>query len=297
MTEPADAPARVPVCYRHPGKETYIVCQRCGRPICTDCMHPASVGFQCPECVREGARSTRAGRTAYGGRRPGDPTLTSKILVGVNALVWLLIVTTGATTSEWLYRLALIPDRACVAVNQFNQCVAVQDGVAQGSYWQLVTSMFTHVEIWHIGFNMLALWILGPQLELVLGRWRFLALYLLSGLAGSTLVYLAESPFSPTLGASGAIFGLMGALLVIAFKVHGNVTALLGWIAVNFVITFTVPNISWQGHLGGFVGGALLAVVLVYAPKRHRTLWQVLGLSLFTLALAVLIAVRTAVLV
>ena len=128
--------------------------------------------------------------------------------------------------------------------------------------------MFTHVEVWHIGFNMLALWFLGPQLEAVLGRTRFLALYFVSLLAGSALVYWLAAEDSATLGASGAIFGLIGALLVVAYKVGGDVRGLMVWLGLNVVITFLFPNVSWQGHLGGFVGGVLVGAVLVYAPRE-----------------------------
>jgi len=291
-------PEAPPACYRHPGRETYISCQRCGKPICPDCMHPASVGFQCPDCVKEGARSTRSGRTAYGGKRSGDPGLTSKVLVGINAAVWLLILSTGWEASDWIDKLALIPDRACVAGTQLPNggflCTDVQDGVAQGSWWQLITSVFTHVQIWHIGFNMLALWALGPQLELALGRARYLALYLLSGLAGSATVYWLSDPNGATLGASGAIFGLMGALLVIAYKVHGNVQSILGWIGINFLITFTIPNISWQGHLGGFIGGAVIAAALVYAPTKNRIQLQALAVAAVAVVIVVVVVARTA---
>ncbi len=144
-------------------------------------------------------------------------------------------------------------------------------GVVDGAYWQLLTSAFTHLEIWHIGFNMLALWVLGPQLELAIGRTRFIALYLLSALAGSALVYWASAEYGTTLGASGAVFGLMGALLVIAYKVKADVQQILIWIGINAVLTFTISNISWQGHLGGFLGGAAIAAILVYAPRQRRT--------------------------
>ena len=130
----------------------------------------------------------------------------------------------------------------------------------------MLTSTFTHVEIWHIGFNMLALWVLGPQLELAIGRARFLALYLLSGLAGSALVYWAAPVNQSTLGASGAVFGLMAALLVVAFKVKADYQQILIWIGINAVLTF-VFGFSWQGHLGGFLGGLAIAGILVYAPR------------------------------
>jgi membrane associated rhomboid family serine protease len=161
--------------------------------------------------------------------------------------------------------------------------------VAQGEYSQLLTSMFTHVELWHIGFNMLALWVLGPQLELAIGRSRFLALYLLSGLAASATVLWLSAPVGLTLGASGAIFGLMGGLLVLALKVGGDVRGLLTWIGINFALTVVVANISWQGHLGGFIGGLLLGAAIVYAPRKRRVAWQLLGIG----GIAVIIAVAT----
>ncbi|MGN6132092.1 MAG: rhomboid family intramembrane serine protease, partial [Nocardioidaceae bacterium] len=216
-----------PVCYRHPGREAHIRCQRCERPICPDCMRSASVGFQCPSCVAEGARSTRSGRGAYGGVRSDNPTLTTKVLVALNAGVYLLLLVTGGQLSTLVDRLALLPLGRCASTVHAagfypgagqGVCARIPNavwhpGVADGAYWQLLTSLFTHVEIWHIGFNMVALWVLGPQLEAVLGRARFLGVYLLSGLAGSALVYWLSAPHSSTLGASGAIFGLLGALL------------------------------------------------------------------------------------
>jgi len=294
-------PEAPPVCYRHPGRETYISCQRCGKPICPDCMRPAAVGFQCPDCVKEGARSTRSGRTAYGGERSGDPGLTSKILVGLNALVWVLIASTGGSGSEWFNRLALLPETVTFRLRDGStehiRGVASSAFGEGGAYWQLLTSMFTHIEVWHIGFNMLALWVLGPQLELAIGRARFLALYFLSGLAGGATVYWLSNEYSQTLGASGAIFGLMGALLVIAVKVGGDVRGLAGWIGVNFFITFVFASyISWQGHLGGFIGGAAIGAALAYAPKKNRTQVQILALALVAVLIVVAVVARTAVL-
>ncbi len=299
-----------PYCYRHPDRETHIRCQRCGRPICPDCMNQAAVGFQCPSCVREGSRSTRSARTAYGGQRSGNPALTSQVLIAINVAVWLLITATGGRTSEWLVRLALLPLGRCERPGGLaylpgateQQCAtapALQwvDGVASGAWWQLGTSMFTHQAVMHIGFNMLALWFLGPQLEAVIGRTRFLALYFLSGLAGSTAVYFLTAPEIPTIGASGAIFGLMGALLVIAFKVKADYSQILLWLGLNVMITvFGRGFISWQGHLGGLVGGVLIAIVLAYSPRRNRVLWQSLGLGAIALAILVGIVARTLVL-
>jgi len=296
----------VPTCYRHPGREAHIRCQRCDRVICPECMRPASVGFQCPECVAEGAKQTRQARTAYGGLRPTDASKTSIVLIALNVAVWIAVVVTGGSSSRLVDWLALRPNGLCLSGRygaDVAQSVCDQaggtflPGVVDGAYWQLVTSMFMHVQPLHIGFNMLALWVLGPQLELAVGRARFLALYFISGLAGSALVYWAASEYGATLGASGAIFGLMGALAVVAFKVGGDVRGILTWIAINFVITFLVARISWQGHLGGFLGGLAVGAILVYAPRGpRRTAFQVAGLCLVLAVVLFAIAARTVVL-
>ncbi len=288
------APAAPPTCYRHADRETWISCQRCGRPICPDCMHSASVGFQCPDCVREGARSTRQGRTPYGGQRAADPRLTSFVLIGVNVVVWLMILLTGGRASRLVDVLALLPDS--VVQRLPDGSLVLVRGVNDGAWWQLVTSMFTHIEPLHIGFNMLALYFLGPVLENVLGRARFLAVYLVSGLAGSAAVMLLSDPHSQTLGASGAIFGLMGALTVVAIKVRGQVQTILMWIGLNLVLTFTVGGISWQGHVGGLVGGLIIGAGMVFAPRRQRALvqWGVAGAVL--VGSLALVAARVAVL-
>ncbi len=255
-------------------------------------MRDAAVGFQCPSCVAEGAKATRAGRTAYGGTRSANPALTSQVLIALNLAVFLGIAVTGGSSSPWLYRLALLPSRGVAVVNGTPE---VFDGVVNGALWQLLTSAFTHLDLWHIGFNMVALWVLGPQLEMVLGRARFLSVYLLSALSGSAMVYWLSSPSTPTIGASGALFGMMGALLVVALKVRGNYSQLLLWIGLNFVITVVGRAfISWQGHLGGFLGGVVLAAVIVYSPRAGRTRWQAAGLSAVAAILLLAIVVRTA---
>lgn len=302
MTEPQPpATTGVPTCYRHPDREAHIRCQRCDRVICPECMRPAAVGFQCPDCVKEGAKATRSGRTAYGGLRPTDASLTSMVLIALNVGVWVAILATGGNDSRLVDWLALRPHGFCLTQGGFFEATGLScpsggqlyPGVSDGAYWQLVTAMFTHVQLWHIGFNMFALYVLGPQLELTLGRARFLALYFLSGLAGSALVYWGDRG---ALGASGAIFGLMGALLIVAIKVRGDVRGILTWIGINFVITFVFVNaISWEGHLGGFIGGTAIGAVLVYTPRGpRRTTLQLAGLTVIAALVALAIAARSA---
>jgi membrane associated rhomboid family serine protease len=271
-------------------------------------MNDAAVGFQCPSCVAEGRKTTRSGRTPYGGLRPTRGGVVSQALIGINAAVWVLILATGAATSIWADRLALRPVGICEAVrggfypgiNSHAVCTVSGGtwlpGVSDGAWWQLVTSMFTQVAVLHIGFNMLFLWLLGPQLELLLGRVRYLGLYLLAGLVGSAAVYWLSPEFSPTLGASGAIFGLMGALLVFALKAHADVSQLMMWIGLNIAFTFFGTNISWQGHLGGFLGGVVLALILAYAPRARRTAWQASGFAVVFALVVVAVVTRTAML-
>jgi membrane associated rhomboid family serine protease len=297
------APAGVPTCYRHPGRESHIRCQRCDRPICPDCMRDAAVGFQCPECVAEGKKSTRSGRTAYGGLRPTNAATTTFVLIGLNVAVWLAILATGAGSSRLVDILALRPNGLCVVPGQGGfdvgpaLCAANagdwQPGVSDGAPWQLITSAFTHVQLLHIAFNMIALYLFGPQLELYFGRVRYLALYFISALTGSAVVYWVGPEYGQTVGASGAIFGLMGALLVVSLKIRVNVQGILVLIGVNFLMTATISGISWQGHVGGFVGGVLVAAILVYAPRKHRTAYQAAGLTAVTAVAVLAILART----
>jgi membrane associated rhomboid family serine protease len=285
----------VPVCHRHAERETYVRCQRCDRPICPDCMRDAAVGFQCPDCVRAGAKETRQGRTPYGGRARGGPPVVTLSLIGLNLAVFVAIIATGGRQSRLVGELGLMPTGG-----HFIDVRGVPyyaPGVADGAVWQLVTAMFTHLEVWHILFNLMALYLLGPQLEHVLGRVRYLLLYMLSGLVGSVAVYWLAAVGSVTIGASGAIFGLMGALLVVARKVGGDTSALLTLIGINTVITVLgAQYISWQGHLGGLVGGLVLGAALVYTPRQRRTGWQALWMAVVAVAVVVLTVVRSAVL-
>lgn len=298
------APDQAPQCYRHAGKETWIRCQRCERPICPDCMREAAVGFQCPECVARGAKETRTGRTAYGGRVSSNPQGTVVGLIALNVAVWLAVTATGGISSLLAQKLMLTSVGRCLTQNgegwyrgaEQGVCAVYggvwQAGAAEGAWWQLMTHGFVHVDLMHLALNCLALWILGPVIEEALGRTRFLALYLLATFAAGVTILWFAAPTSSTLGASGGVFGLMGALLVLFAKRRGDVRGVLLLLALNGVVTFTVPHISWQGHLGGLVGGALAAAVLIWAPRASRTLWQALGLAVLVGVLLALCAVR-----
>jgi membrane associated rhomboid family serine protease len=276
-------------------------------------MRDAAVGFQCPECIAEGRRTVRAPRTRFGalssGLANGRASVTSLVLIGINVAVWLAITVTGGDRSRLVGWFELLPRGRCTPGGQSGMffprihseavCSTVSGhwvpGVADGAYWQLLTSAFTHVALMHIAFNMLALYILGPQLELAVGRARFLALYLISALAGSAAVYWLAPAYQSTVGASGAVFGLMGALLVVALTVRADVQGILMWIGINFLLTVSVSGISWQGHVGGFVGGTLIAAALALAPRGpRRTTYQVGGMAVVAALAVVAIVLRTA---
>jgi membrane associated rhomboid family serine protease len=284
--EPRQGPQAGPRCYRHTDRETYISCQRCSRPICPECMRQASVGFQCPECVAQGRASAPRTRTAYGGIVRGGENVVTLTLIALNVVMFLLIHATGGGTSPLLLNSALTS-------GAFPFEGPLGEGVSDGQLWRLVTSMFVHVDPLHLLFNMFALWIFGPGLERLLGRWRFLALYMLSGLAGSVAVYWLAGPTTLTYGASGAVFGLLGAALVVSVRRGYDVGWLLGLLAINLVFSFMAQGISWQGHLGGLVGGLAMGAALAWAPRRMRTLVQAAAFVGVFVLCVLLIAVRS----
>lgn len=288
-------------CYRHPDRETGITCTRCERPICPECMVSAAVGFQCPDCVRgsgAGAGAGTRGATAVGGRsrrpdiRPrtiaggpivSDPRLVTKVLLAINLLVWIAVLAAGD---------GLVNDLSLLGRASFGW-LGPLEGVAEGQWYRLLTAVFLHQAVLHIAFNMLSLWWLGPPLEAALGRARFLALYLLSGLGGSALSYLLADPRQPSLGASGAIFGLLGATAVLMRRLNYDMRPVLVLLAINLVFTFTWHNIAWQAHVGGLVVGGLVAYGLVHAPPARRTLVHVGTCALALLAIVVVVWLRT----
>lgn len=264
-------------------------------------MHTASVGFQCPDCVAEGRRTQRQPRTSYGGLVPASAGLVTLVLIGINAAVWLLINASGGNGSVLLHWLELRSSGLCLVGDGGFEAdgfacppgTELFPGVSDGAVWTLLTTAFTHVGLVHLAFNCLSLYVLGPTLEATLGRARFVALYLLSGLTGSTLVYWLTPEYQATVGASGAVFGLMAAILVVVLRTRGETRGLLVWVGISFAYSFVAPGISWQGHLGGFLGGLAVTAMLVLAPRARRTPVQVAGLTLLAVAMVVAVVVRS----
>lgn len=269
-------------CYRHPERETGISCTRCDRPICPECMVSAAVGFQCPECVG-GAHATGGGgasgsgvrrpsggnqpRTIAGGQLAADPRLITKILLAINVLVWVTVLSAGDQ---------MIDDWAMVGQwPPVDSGFTPVQGVAEGEWYRLLTATFLHEEPFHIAFNMLSLWWLGAPLEAALGRVRFLALYLLSALGGSALSYLLADADQASLGASGAIFGLLGATAVLMRRLNYDMRPVVALLALNLVFTFAWSDIAWQAHIGGLIVGTAVAYGMVHAPRERRELVQV----------------------
>ncbi|AWW38606.1 rhomboid family intramembrane serine protease [Streptomyces cadmiisoli] len=276
-----------PVCYRHPGRETGIRCTRCDRPICPDCMVSASVGFQCPECVRGAAGTGHAPgasrpRTIAGGTVAADPRLLTKLLIVINLAVFVLV----RVRPSLLGSLVLIGEWPPAPWGS-------TEGVAEGEWYRLITSMFTHEAVWHIAFNMLSLWWLGGPLEAALGRARFLTLYLVSGLAGGALTYLLEGPSTASLGASGAIFGLFGATAVLMRRLNYDMRPVLVLLAINLIFTFGWSNIAWQAHIGGLVAGLVMGYAMVHAPRERRTLVQYGTCAVVLGVVVVMVLLRT----
>jgi membrane associated rhomboid family serine protease len=269
----SDATAeQAPVCYRHPKRETWVTCQRCGRPICPDCQTPAAVGVQCPECVKEGrAGMKRQAPALVRAFAPGRGTVVTYVLIAMNVLIYVLqFVTSQQLTEAWfLYPYSIGSEP-----------------------WRLITSAFLHSPgaIVHILFNMYALFIFGPVLESFLGRGRFIALYLIGALGGSLGVLTSVEVWAFTdgtiqnapggaLGASGAVFALMGAVFALRKAMGVDVRQLLIVLVINLAVPFFVGGIAWEGHVGGLVIGFLIGLVFARTRRPDARVKQVLGIA------------------
>jgi membrane associated rhomboid family serine protease len=255
-------------CYRHPGRETNVSCTRCDRPICPDCLRSAPVGFQCPECARS-RNVARQPTLPYGGKIAQHASLVTIVLGVLNIVMYII---TAATSPSGIHHNA--------SSRFFIRLVLSPTIVAHGNeYWRFIGSAFLHYGFIHLAVNMISLAVLGPAIERVFGHVRFAVLYLTAALGGAVAVYAFGDPITATAGASAAIFGLFGALVVVYRKLGLDMRALIPTILINVYITLRVPDISWLGHIGGFVTGALVAVALVYAPRTNRAVYQAGGVA------------------
>lgn len=281
MSNPTAAGGQLgpPVCPRHPDRVSYVRCQRCNRPMCPDCQVVAPVGMQCVDCVREQARDQPQRRTVLGAvHREGHPYVTYTIIAAC-VIVFILQRFSQLSVTSALWFMPVL-------------------GVDEP--YRFLTSAFVHSpgSLLHIGFNMYALYLVGPFLEQMLGRARFIALYVLAAVGGSTMVLLlANTPeawFTPVVGASGAVFGLFAAILLVLRRIGRQATQILAIIVINVVIGFVVPGISWQGHLGGLVVGAILGGLFAWAPKERRMLVSWIGVAVVAVGLIAAASVKYA---
>jgi len=276
-------------CYRHPDRQSFVLCQRCLRTICPECQTQAAVGVICPECLADQRRAqTPAQRTAQRRwSRPRAVTATDARSVVTYAII-------AVTAVAWL--IGLIPGVGDMVQNAllFWAPSLYPDLTGTFEPWRLFTAALVHSGFWHIGLNMLALWMIGRSLEPLLGRGRFLALYLLSALGGSVAVALLSFT-TPVVGASGAIFGLFGALIVIGRHIGANIAGIAIILAVNLAIGF-IPgfNVSWQAHVGGLVVGALVGLIYARTRSVRRRALQVWLLVALTVVLFALLLIPPA---
>jgi membrane associated rhomboid family serine protease len=277
---PGPGPDAAPVCPRHPDRVSYVRCQRCGRPACPQCQHQAAVGVHCVDCVREAARTAPVARTAFGAPlRQGRPVVTLT-LIGLCVVSFVLQLGVGGLGGTgWTQRWIFSP--------------------AAGAFepWRFLTAGFLHSTgmLLHIGFNMYALWLLGPLLEQALGRGRFLALYLLSTVGGTVMFTLLATSVvdfrTGVVGASGAVFGLFGALLPVLRRMRRDARGIIVLVAINGVLGFVVPGIAWEAHLGGFLVGLALGAAFAYAPRRARSAVAVAAPALVAVLLVAAVSV------
>jgi membrane associated rhomboid family serine protease len=278
-----------PTCYRHPGRETWVSCVRCGRHACPDCLRDAAVGQQCVDCVRgagQGGQRARAARTVFGGRPSRSATVTWT-LIAVNILLYLVELAHPSLASDWWM----------LGYAQYYPGGPMH-GVAAGEWYRLITSAFLpgtgSLGILDIAFNMWALYVVGPSLEQLLGKVRFLAVYLLSAVGGSVLFYYLAPQNVPALGASGAIFGLFGAWFVASRKLGFDSRGIVLLIALNLGLSFVYRStIAWQDHVGGLIVGAVVMAAYAYAPRKNRIAIQVAATVAVAVLLAIAVVIRT----
>jgi membrane associated rhomboid family serine protease len=253
--------ASAQTCYRHPGRETNVSCSNCGKPICTDCMTPSPVGMRCPDCANQRQKVyTRADITPGPVAAAWRETPVTTALIAINLVVFILQIATGA-------QIGLLTSGVQGWVTEHG--VFFGPLIAHGEYWRVITPGFLHFGLLHIALNMYLLYILGRMLEPELGAIQMLAVYLTSLIAGSLGAMILE-PGTPSAGASGAVFGLMGMALVVAWSRQNReaLQQIAILVALNLFITFGNSSISKGGHLGGLLGGAISALILFKIGER-----------------------------
>jgi membrane associated rhomboid family serine protease len=258
-------------CYRHPDRETGLSCSECGRPICADCANFGPVGIRCPDhaSVRRASPATRI-KPRPVRRAPGIALGTNQApvtyaLIGINLLTYLIGASQGAGLSN-------------PGGSLYSKLWLDAPQLHSGGWYRLVTTMFLHASVLHIAFNMFALWAIGRPVEQYLGTARYIGLYFVSGLAGSAGA-LVQTP-GVTVGASGAIFGILGAMLIIEWQITGRLAGTaMTLIVINLVFSFAVPGISWGGHVGGLIGGILIMLAYAHWGDRGRAQYGQLGLG------------------
>jgi membrane associated rhomboid family serine protease len=299
MTTLPPPPPTTERCYRHPNVETGVHCTRCGRPICPDCMIPAPVGHQCPECVNEARREFRQGPgrqiAAANVRRRASVTT---LLLGMIGAMYLVEISAGGPGSlmtgpsgEKLINLG-----ASVGLAQTANGLI---GIGAGQYWRLVSSMFLHAGLLHIAFNSYALWIFGTVVEQELGRVRFVLIYFATGIVASAASY-AFGPNAVGVGASGAIFGIFGAFVAYNYRrrhmaiAAARLRSAVTLVILNMVLAFSIPGIDWRAHVGGFIAGlfAGFAAEGVGTPSARRSI-LVVGFAGLIVVAVVLVSWHT----
>jgi membrane associated rhomboid family serine protease len=274
-------------CYRHPDRMSFALCQRCQRTICPECQTPAAVGVICPECLRDQQRSrTPAQKRAARrwGRGSGGVVATAGAAPVTN---WILGITAG------MFLLDLLLGAAGFSLQSWLAFWAPRLYPQFGAFepWRVVTWLVAHSSFIHVGLNLLSVWMLGRLLEPMLGRWRFLALYLISGLGGAAAAALLAFA-TPVVGASAALFGMLGALVVIGRQLGGNVTGILVILGINLVVGFFLGGVSWQAHVGGLVAGVAVGLVFGATRRPGQTRLQLILLGAIVAAfVAVLVLV------
>lgn len=225
-------------------------------------MREASVGFQCPDCVAKGQAAVRQPRTLAGGAISTNVGIVTMVIIAINVAAHVVVLVTGGVSNSPVFE-----DGAMLGLAFYDGAI---HGVAEGEYWRLLTAAFLHGGLIHLAFNMYALYLFGPFVEQTLGRWRYIATYVTLAIGSSAFVYALTDHRVPTIGASGAVFGLFGLALIFLIRTKQNITGMLVLLAINGFISLGA-GISWQGHLGGFVTGLGLGLVFAYAPRERRT--------------------------